>query len=329
MRMTSQLLVHLALIATTLAAVPTRVVAQAADSGAIALHPPDSIAAFQLVDRQVFPERSEGVMLRYRRADSLTADVFVYPGPDFSGECDMPCARGVLVHDGDGFIAVFPEMVRRGYVDTISVDSDSSLVAAAGSPWRLGRHLHLRLRQDGVAKWSDFYLYYLPGYRVKVRSTYLPVASVAAAVAQFAVAAGPAFGDAVRTSPADAGQPINISATVKGEPGGLYRTLLALLAARGYAIADSSVTAGKIVTAPRYTWPAGSEKESWHGAESPGVRLSIVVASRGDSTAVDISAQSPARPAWKDAGVAATLQLLSAMEIATALSKRDGATRPK
>ena len=41
--------------------------------------------------------------------------------------------------------------------------------------------------------WSDFYLYYLPSYRVKVRATYAPGAVAAQVIAEFAAQSAPAF----------------------------------------------------------------------------------------------------------------------------------------
>jgi hypothetical protein len=303
--------------------------AQRADEAGITLRVPDSIGVFRMLERRDFPDRAQGSMLRYRRADSLTADVFLYAGPDLARECDLACARGVMAREGDDFVGAFPEMVRRKYADTIAVTSDSALTADSAAAWRLGRHLRLFERQAGRERWSDYYLYYLPGFRLKVRATYPPDAALAAAVARFTADAIPAITG--QPQGGDAGEDsrgIAVSATLPEPPAALYARVLRKLADLGFAVEDSSLSAGRIVTAPRYTWPLGSEKETWHGAESPGVRLVVSVTAKGDSTAFTVTGQSPTRPEWKDAKTAQMLQILSVTELAAALTD-DGKQKGK
>ena len=307
-----------------------------ADTSRVHLRVPDSIGAFRGRERRDFPDKADGVMLRYRRADGLQADLFVYPGPDLASNCDLACARGVLKREADDFVNSFAEFVRLHYVDTISVASDSLLEPPNGSSWRLGRHLHVTQRQQGTAQWSDLYLYYLPRIRVKVRATYAPDSSQARAIADFAAAAAPALtgGGTSLTSSAPTGgssdtRGIGMSVTLAGPPHSYFPLLLDFLVTHGYTIDDSSRDAGRLVTAPRYAWPTGSEKESWHGAESPGVRVAVRLVPRADSTTIEITAQSPTRAGWTDAKVAQRLQMIASLEIAGALTKsdKDGAKR--
>ena len=109
------------------------------DTGTITIKVPDSIGVFRMVQRKDFEDRSHGVLLRYERADSLRADVFVYAGPDFDKDCDLACARAVLKEEGDGFVGAFPQLVSAKYVDSIAVTSDSALAPPAGAPWRWTR----------------------------------------------------------------------------------------------------------------------------------------------------------------------------------------------
>jgi hypothetical protein len=286
----------------------------------IDLRVPDSIGAFRRIQRKDFEDPSQGVMLRYRRADSLTADLFVYPGPDLAKKCDLACAREVLKREGDDFAQVFPEMIRRGYVDTISVASDSALTPDSAASWRLGRHMRFLERQGGQPRWSDLYVYYLPGFRLKVRATYLPEPALAAGIAQFAASAVPAVTGPPPASSDDGSlDGLAMSTTVPGPLAVHYARVLRLLAERGFAIEDSSLTAGRIVTAPSYAWPPGSEKEEWHGTDSPGVRLAVALTAKGDSTTVEVGGQSPTKADWKDSKVASTLRLLSIMQLLSAI----------
>lgn len=308
-----------------------------ADTSAISLRVPDSIGAFRMIQRKDFENAAEGVMLRYHRpADSLQADVFAYAGPGFDAECDSACARNVLRREGDDFVAAFPELRRLGYVDSIAVASDRMLTPPAGALWRMGRHLRFRQQRQGRLEWSDLYLYYLPGYRIKVRATYSPDSARAAGAAELATAAPHALANRPAASSrggvlASAPNGVTITTTLAGPPRALYPVVLKLLSDHGYAIEDSSEGRGRIVTAPRYAWPKGSETEPWHGTDSPGVRLFVTFETMGDSTAVTIAGQSPTVPNWTEPKVAEILQLLSIMEMAAALpdSTKHGAPRKR
>ena len=134
---------------------------------------PREVAGFMLRDRRDDPDPRMGVTLRYQGPDSLIADVFLYPGPGFDAACDSTCAAGVLAREVAGFRDDFPEMLRRGYYRTIEVTSDSALAPPAGAAWRVGRRVRLRVSQDkSDVDRSDYVLFYLPGYRVKIRATY-------------------------------------------------------------------------------------------------------------------------------------------------------------
>ena len=322
------------LAAASLASAPLAHSQATPDSSGITLSVPDSIGAFRMIHRKDFEEAADGVMLRYHRAaDSLQADVFAYAGPAFDAECDSACAREVLRREGDEFVAAFPELQRLGYVDTITVASDRTLTPPAGAPWRMGRHLRFHQHRQGRPEWSDFYLYYLPGYRVKIRASYPPDSTRAVAAGQLAAAVPQALTTRAAASPASGkgSSPLSgiaITTTLHGTPQALRPVLLNLLARYGYTVEDSGASGGRIVTAPRYAWPKGSEKEIWHGKESPGVRLFVTLEPRGDSTTVAIGGQSPTRPNWSEPKVAETLQLLSIMELTAALPESKKSKKP-
>jgi hypothetical protein len=301
----------------------TRANAQAPDSADISLRIPPQIGEFQMARRRDFPDKS--VMLRFMRSDSLYGDVFVYDGPDFTPSCDSSCAEGVLKAEGDDFIAAFPEFLRRKYVDTINVTTDQPLIPPANASWRIGRHVRMWQMKDGKTQWSDLYLYYLRGFRVKVRATYPADSATAVTMREFATAAPLAFISTRNLAAAPAGgldddtKPIVVSVTLPGTPSTTLPKLLELVRRFGYTVEDSSFRAGRLVTAPRYAWPSGAEKESWHGTESPGMRLVLNYSAKGDSTAIQIGGQSPTRPDWTDAKVARTLHMLSVLEFAAGL----------
>ena len=135
--------------------------------------PPD-VAAFHLASRRDYEDPALGVQLRYRGPHDLIADVYVYPGPDFGPRCDSTCSARVFEQELAQFQSDFPEMVRRRYYDSITVAAERSLAPGAGRPWRLGRELQMAVVREGKPARSDFSLFYLPGYRVKVRVTYEP-----------------------------------------------------------------------------------------------------------------------------------------------------------
>lgn len=138
----------------------------------ITLNVPDSVAGFVLIHKEDYEDPSVGYLLRYSGADSMYADVFVYPGPMLGTPCDTTVANDALSDQVTGFRDGFPTMIERHYVDSIAVTSDQMLVRGVDSPWCLGRHLTLAVIRDGQPQRSDFYLYALSGYFVKVRVTF-------------------------------------------------------------------------------------------------------------------------------------------------------------
>ena len=139
----------------------------------IQLRVPPTIGSFTMQMRHDYEDPSDGVQLRYVGADSLPIDVFVYPGPDLASDCPFICASSVMHDEIEVFRSAFPEMIQRHYVDSISVVRDDSLAAGPGAPWALARHLTLAVVRNGAPQRSDFVLYYLPGYRIKIRATYI------------------------------------------------------------------------------------------------------------------------------------------------------------
>ena len=152
-----------------------RVATPAPESGAahiLTIGIPHQVADFGFVMRHDFDDPSDGVQLRYSGPDSVDADVFVYPGPDFAQRCAQPCAAKQLDEEIAVFRSSFPELIKLGYVKSIAVVSEEPLTPPSGAPWRLGRHLQLDVTRSARPLRSEYYLFYVPGFRVKVRSTF-------------------------------------------------------------------------------------------------------------------------------------------------------------
>lgn len=103
-------------------------------------------------------------------------------------------------------------------------------------------------------------------------------------------------------------------------------TLRQILHREGYTIAAEDAGDGRLITAPRFGWPAGTESESWHGSESPGVVVvAAASASGGDSTGVTIATRAVCEVAAPgeqapSAKVGNALRMVSAMRLASDLS---------
>ena len=87
----------------------------------------------------------------------------------------------------------------------------------------------------------------------------------------------------------------SMSGTFAARPEPLYAAGSATLRDLGYAVLEHAPPR-ELITAPSYTWPAGTENEGWHGPEHPGVELFLYTRSVGpDSTQVTIGARALCR----------------------------------
>ncbi|HKT06651.1 MAG TPA: hypothetical protein VJR24_02050 [Gemmatimonadaceae bacterium] len=78
--------------------------------------------------------------------------------------------------------------------------SDDSIQPPSGAPWLIGRHIQLDVIRAQVEMRSDYYLVYLPWYRVKVRCDYIPSADRVAALEAFVRNLVPALVNPQRSS---------------------------------------------------------------------------------------------------------------------------------
>jgi hypothetical protein len=74
----------------------------------------------------------------------------------------------------------------------------------------------------------------------------------------------------------------------RAEP--LYAAGAAVLRDLGFAVLENAPPR-ELLTAPSYKWPAGTESETWHGSEHPGVEMFLTTRTFGDSTQVTIGAR--------------------------------------
>jgi hypothetical protein len=93
----------------------------------------------------------------------------------------------------------------------------------------------------------------------------------------------------------------SISGTFRARPEPLYAAGAAALRGLGYAVLEN-LPPRELITAPSYSWPAGTESEPWHGSEHPGVELFLFTRAAGDSTTVTIGARALCRVAGASRG---------------------------
>jgi hypothetical protein len=89
----------------------------------------------------------------------------------------------------------------------------------------------------------------------------------------------------------------------------------------------------ELITAPSYSWPAGTESEPWHGPEHPGVELFLFTRVAGDSTTVTIGARALCRVAGasggqRDSDVGRNLEGIMTLTAMNALINRLRGTPP-
>lgn len=145
------------------AAVPR---AQAEQGSATA---PPEVAGFRMMGRHDYEDPRMGTTVRYGRGDDLYLDIYVYPGVQVTAECDAACA---VNSEADGFVGDFPELIRAGHYETLDVTADERLQPPAGAPWAFGRHLTMKVRRQGRDLESHYWLFSMPGFMLKARSSF-------------------------------------------------------------------------------------------------------------------------------------------------------------
>ena len=123
---------------------------------------------------------------------------------------------------------------------------------------------------------------------------------------------------------------IMINATLPRPARAVLDSAHAVLLRQGFVVDRSTSSGSRLHTAPRFTWPEGTETEDWHGEANPGVRVVVIAEPRAaDSAAVRIAAQAvcavvaPGKSTPSD-DVGETLRMITALQVTNALRKALG-----
>ncbi len=167
---------------------------------------------------------------------------------------------------------------------------------------------------------------------MRVLSIVLGCFAILAACATPRTEVAPGQSAVPRTTPCDVRSldpdGIVISATLPRPQRQLFAAAATVLREQGFVLASSDSGRGLIETLPRFTWPPGTEGESWHGTENPGVVISIEArAVASDSTAFSVGARAvcavkgPSERVPSDS-VGNTLRMITALRVANGVRTR-------
>ena len=146
---------------------PTASAQQADTARRVSFRVPDEVASYKYLGNR--DAAGGGSQLRYQKpgADDDWIDVYVYP-PHVQGDCRRACDSVAANTEADDFAGVIPELVSRGYYDSLRVASDERVDLPSGGQVLHGRHLALRGGREGQPATSQVYL--VPAGSVLVRS---------------------------------------------------------------------------------------------------------------------------------------------------------------
>lgn len=290
--MTPKFLIPLLALALWIAASPTSLAAQDPDSTkegrSIAV--PRRLGPFRLVRQQPYDDPRLGTMFRYVALDSQLVDVFVYPGPDFGKNCAMECAQEAIQNEVDEFKNSFTMMRERGYVDSIEVAAEDTLSPDSSDVWKIGRAMRLNIVRRGTPLVSDWVVWYVPIFRIKVRATYPDREPERAYVRMFADSIVAAIEAESRAEERTRG--ITMTASYAGSIDSHVPRVAAAMRALGYIISDSIGNENGVFlrSTPRSDWTGSSLLERF-GTASDSIRLLVIIEPRNDSTVIQIATQ--------------------------------------
>jgi hypothetical protein len=90
-------------------------------------------------------------------------------------------------------------------------------------------------------------------------------------------------------------QGISLSVATPAHPTRVAATVDSVLRAQGYTVSSAPQAEGRWTIEPRFTWLPGLDTASWHGAEHPGVVVTVQTEVRRDSTELSVGAQTLCR----------------------------------
>jgi hypothetical protein len=290
----------------------------------ISFRPPPAVGEFRLTGHEVLQQAGAGAQMRYeRRGQPAWIDVYVYPVAVEPG-CTAGCDSLAVRRESDDFAGMIPELLRRGYYDSLRVASDARLSLGAPSRPLYARHLVLRGGREGRAVTSQFYLVAGGNVLVKVRATYPPDPSMDGALEAFArgfveaalgsvtaCAGGPPQGEGI-TLTAELPLPLD-SARAHVQPA---------LERLGYTV-QAGTPADTWVTQPLREWPARELWEMMNAVPPLGMQVRIEARAEGAKSNLAISARATCGHP-QNRQMEMTAALVAAMEV---LSEFPGAQK--
>jgi hypothetical protein len=298
--------------------IATPALTQQANSAALAFQPPLEVAGFRMMGHEVLAPGA-GARLRYQRpGDDDWIDVYVYPAGADSG-CARACDSVAMEREVADFAPMIPELVSRGYYDSLRVAADDRVSLAAGGRTLRGHHLHLQGGRGGRRVTSQFYLVGAGDVLVKVRATYAPDASMDSAVEAFTVAFVPALrlgGNCPGGQPQ--GNGISMRGTLETQLSAVRARVPEALGRLGYQL-EPDTGPDTWVTLPVRAWP---DRELWgmmKASPHPGVQIQVRAGDQGGKTELTVSAR-PLCGVPEHRDVESSVALIAAMEIMNELT---------
>lgn len=280
----------------------------------IAFRPPELVSGFQLVGRRNSPEA--GAELRYqvpRKADWI--DVYVYPAIP-SQPCDRACDSVAANEQADGFAMLIPELLRRGYYDSLRVEADRRVDLPSGGQTLHARHLRLRGGREGRVISSQFYLVPAGPVLVKVRATYAPDAAMDSVVDEFT--RGFVRTALQRTQACTGGPPasngIEMTVELAEPPAEVRPRVVAALRKLGYELEPGPADADAWRTLPVHDWPARDRWDALRAQPHPGVAVWVEARPKGNGTELRVGAE-PTCGVPQKREIETSTALVAAMEV--------------
>jgi hypothetical protein len=187
---------------------------------------------------------------------------------------------------------MIPELLRRGYYDSLRVVSDQRMSLGAAARPLYTRHLVLRGAREGTVVTSQFYLAAAGEVLVKFRATYPPDPSLDGTLEAFARDFMEAALGTVRACPG--GEPMNegyaLRIPLASPPVAVRPRVKAALERLGYAL-EPGTGPDDFETLPVREWPA---REAWSRVSSyphPGVQVRVQLRAEGSGTEMSVSAR--------------------------------------
>jgi hypothetical protein len=285
---------------------------------------PRILGEFALVDTSTFDFPNGGIMYRYRDSAGFQPDVFRYPVASGTGPCTGACLIDASASEVATYRRSIPELVRRGYVDSVQFVNDEPVMPERGSWLTPGRHARFRVFRDGREYESHIVILAGQELFLKVRASFTPGSVSPGHLQQFIMqllaAAPPEYRCPEGLSTSDG---MVMSTVLPAATHDLPPRIDSALAEEGFAVEYRAVdeTDGRWRTAPRFSWPPDSPGATLAGESKPGLILYVASQVRGDSVYFQVDGHSLCASGGKgstgtDPG--GTLEALAVLELTAA-----------